>query len=157
MEIRFLPFDPKFVADVRSGAPDAYGRVAERAVSDGNGVPCRSCLRDVPAGAAYLIVAARPFADLHPYTETGPIFLCAEECRPWTGNSVPPILKSSPNYIARGYSDDGRIVYGTGQVVASETLSGYAAQLLDDPDIAHVDIRSARNNCFQTRAVRVDA
>lgn len=47
-----------------------------------------------------------------------------------------------------------RIRYGTGRVVAKGELAAYAQGLLDDPDIAFVDVRSARNNCFQCRIVR---
>ena len=59
--MRILPYEADFVAAVRAGGPDANGQPAERATSGGAGVPCRSCLRDVPAGEAYLILAARPF------------------------------------------------------------------------------------------------
>jgi hypothetical protein len=37
---------------LRAGAPDADGRPAERAVSDGSGGICRHCLRMIPQGAA---------------------------------------------------------------------------------------------------------
>ncbi len=154
MTIRFLPLDQAFVDGVRSGGPDAYGRPAERAVSDGKGVPCRSCLGDVPEGEAYLVVAARPFPQAQPYAETGPVFLCARPCTPWGAMGVPPMLTTSPDYIVRGYTADHRISYGTGQVTPAGDVADYAARLLEEPAIAHVDIRSARNNCFQTRAVR---
>lgn len=151
MHLRFHPFDPGFVASIRSGGPDANGQPAERAVSDGVGVPCRSCLRDVPEGAIYLILAARPFPTPQPYAETGPIFLCADECAPWAGDSLPPILRTSPDYLLKAYGDNDRIIYGTGQVTASSEIESYAAQLLSRVDVAYVDVRSARNNCFQTR------
>ena len=152
--IRFLPLDADFVAAVRSDGPDAYGRPAERAVSDGPGNPCRSCLRDVPEGAAMLVLAARPFPDPKPYAETGPIFLCAEPCEPWAGEGPPPILRSSPDYLLKGYSADHRIVYGTGRITPSDEIESYAGALTSRPGIAYVDVRSARNNCFQTRIVR---
>lgn len=68
-------------AHYRAGGLDAYGLPPERHVVQGGGVPCRHTLRLLPEGAPYLIVAHRPFRDLNPYTETGPIFLAAEECR----------------------------------------------------------------------------
>ena len=156
MPIQFHPYDPHFVASVRVGGPDAYGNPAERAMSDGDGVPCRSCLQDVPAGRDYLILAARPFDALQPYAETGPIFLCADDCTPWTGAGVPPILGTSPDYLLKGYSRNHRIIYGTGQVVPAGQLTDYAELLFDNPDLAYVDVRSARNNCFQTRITRTE-
>ncbi len=154
MTVRFQPLDPGFVASIRAGGPDANGQPAERAVSSGTGVPCRSCLRDVPAGETYLILSARPFPEPQPYAETGPIFLCAKDCKPWNGEGAPPILKSSPDYLVKGYSPEHRIVYGTGKVTPADEVEAYVADLLDRLEIAHVDVRSARNNCFQTRAVR---
>lgn len=151
MTLTFHPYAPDFVAAVRAGGPDAHGQPAERAVSDGAGVPCRSCLRDVPAGRAYLILAARPFPAPQPYAETGPIFLCADPCPPWDGAGAPPILATSPDYLLKGYSPDHRIVYGTGRVVPADALAAYAAEVLSRPGVAYVDVRSARNNCFQTR------
>ncbi len=154
MQPRFLPLDPAFVASIRKGGPDANGQPAERAISNGGGVSCRFCLRDVPEGEGYLILAARPFPALQPYAETGPLFVCEEECEAWQGDGVPPILMNSPDYLVKGYSADHRIVYGTGQITPAGEVADYAGALLEDPGIAHVDIRSARNNCFQTRAVR---
>ena len=154
MSIRFQPLDPDFVAQVRRGGPDANGQPAERAVSPGAGRPCRSCLRNIPEGEEMLILAARPFPEPQPYAEIGPIFLCARDCTPWDGEGSPPILETSPDYLVKGYSEDHRIVYGTGQITPSDAVGPYTAKLLEDARIAHVDVRSARNNCFLTRAVK---
>jgi hypothetical protein len=54
----------------------------------------------------------------------------------------------------RGYGPNDRIVYGTGAVVATETLPEEAARRLADSRIAYVHVRSARNNCFQVRIDR---
>lgn len=152
--MRFAPYDPAFVAAIRAGGPDAHGQPAERATSAGTGVPCRSCLRDVPDGAAYLILAARPFPAPQPYAETGPIFLCAAACAPWSGDGVPPILATSPDYLMKAYGPDDRIRYGTGAVVPAARIAAEVGARLADPGNAYVDVRSARNNCFLTRARR---
>lgn len=152
--MNFAPLHPAFVARIRSGGPDANGQPAQSAVSDGVGVPCRSCLSDVPAGETYLICALRPFPALQPYAETGPIFLCKNNCKPWEGAGIPPILTTSPDYLIKGYTADHRIRYGTGQIVAAEALAREVEIRLCDPALAYVDVRSARNNCFQTRALR---
>ncbi|MGB3406517.1 MAG: DUF1203 domain-containing protein [Jannaschia sp.] len=155
--MHFLPYDPAFVATVRAGGPDANGQPAERAVSTGPGTPCRSCLENIEDGVPMLILAARPFPDPQPYAETGPIFLHAAVCKPWTGSGVPPILAAAPEYLIKGYSSDNRILYGTGEVVRAEVLPSAIADRLARQDVAFVDVRSARNNCFQARAVRDEA
>jgi len=145
---------PQADADaLRAGGLDAYGAIAEQAVSDGARNPCRCCLRHIPKGADMLIAAYRPFGTLQPYAETGPVFLCAEACEN-EQVTFPEVLSSSPDYLLKGYSADERIIYGTGQITASEQIESYAAELLSRSDIAFVDVRSARNNCWQVRIAR---
>lgn len=154
--MHFTPLDQTFVDSIRAGGPDAYGAAAEHHVSDGDGTPCRSCLAHVPKGKGLLILAARPFPAPQPYAETGPIFLCEDPCTPWTadpGRGLPPAL-SSPEYLLKAYTHEDRILYGTGRIVPQAEIEDYAATLLSDPAVAYVDVRSARNNCFQTRIRR---
>ncbi len=155
MAVIYEAMDSKTVRAIRAGGPDAYGQPAQRgAISDGQGVPCRHCLKDVPSGREYLILAHRPFPELQPYAETGPIFLCADDCERGGGGELPAILTTSPDYLLKGYRADDRIFYGTGRVVPAAGISDYAGGLLDDPAVAYVDVRSARNNCFQLRIRR---
>lgn len=154
MTLTFHPYESEFVTSVRKGGADANGQTAERSRSAGGGNLCRSCLENVPEGAEMLILAARPFPEIQPYAETGPIFLCAGDCVPWQGDGVPPVLQSAPDYLLEAYSADNRIIYGTGKIVLQEELGDYARGLLDDKKVAYVDVRSARNNCFQTRITR---
>lgn len=134
----------------REGAPDAYGNAPERLVSDGAGVPCRCCLRYVPEGQEVLLVAHRPFDTLQPYAETGPIFLCAQDCAPDEA-ALPEVLRKAPDYLLKGYDAMQRIVYGSGMVVPQGDLGDYAETLLGRAGIAFVDVRSARNNCWIAR------
>ena len=151
--MRFSPIPTPLVRAYQSGGLDANGQVPERQISDGDGNPCRHCLDLIPKGAEMLVLAHRPFPAPQPYAEVGPIFLCADACEAGGGAAMPQILES-PTYIVRGYGPDDRIVYGTGAVVATETLPEEAARRLADPRIAYVHVRSARNNCFQVRIDR---
>ena len=152
----FIPLPTDIVRDLQAGAPDAYGHTPERAVSDGDGIPCRHCLKSVPAGKPYLIVAHRPFTTEQPYAETGPIFLCAEACEAADASGTLPEILESPDYIVRGYDTLERIVYGTGGVVETRDIGARADALLADPSIAFVHVRSSRNNCYQVRIDRVE-
>lgn len=148
--MHFNPIATKTAHHYQTGGLDANGQPPERAISDGDGDPCRHCLKDIPQGAGMLILAHRPFPALQPYAEVGPIFLCAWACEAGGGPQVPEIL-SSPTYIVRGYRADDRIVYGTG---ATEALKAEAAARLADPRVAYVHVRSAPNNCYQVRIDR---
>lgn len=152
MTIRFQALPTNEVRALQNGAADAYGLSPERRISDGDGVPCRHCLGNVAKGEGYLVLAYRPFPDLQPYAETGPIFLHANECQRATETAaLPELFTRTKDYILRGYSADNRIVYGTGAVTPTSEIAVRAAELLARTDVAYVHMRSAKNNCYQCR------
>jgi len=151
MPTTFKPISTETVRALQAGAPDNYGNAPERKISDGNGVPCRHCLKQIATGDAYLVVAHRPFKSLQPYAETGPIFLHAEPCSAGDSREQIPEMLDSAQYIVRGYDKDERIVYGTGTVTPTAEIPAYAQSLLADARIEFVHVRSASNNCFQCR------
>lgn len=154
MSIQFKALPTEAVRALQRGEPDAYGRTPEHRISDGNGVPCRHCLRNVAEGDGYLIVAYRPFPELQPYAETGPLFLHADECeRAAEADALPDMLESG-DYIVRGYGKDDRIVYGSGAVTPTAKIAARAEELFGRGDIAYIHVRSARNNCYQCRIDR---
>lgn len=152
MPLLFKALPTANVRALQAGAADAYGAAPEVKISDGDGVPCRHCLRQVGAGERYLVLAYRPFPSLQPYAETGPIFLHAEPCeRAADSEALPEILRGSRDFIVRGYGADDRIVYGTGAVVPTPDIPARAADLLAREDVTYLHVRSARNNCYQCR------
>jgi len=155
MDIQFSALATKSARRIQNGGKDANGQVAERAVSDGSGLPCRHCLQEIDAGADYLILAFRPFPDLHPYAELGPIFLHAEECPPYQADDeLPVVLENRESALIKGYTGDDRIKYGTGRVVESGKIATQAADIFADPDVAYIHVRSAQNNCYSCRIDR---
>ncbi|MCX8510025.1 MAG: DUF1203 domain-containing protein, partial [Rhodobacteraceae bacterium] len=96
--IHYEALPTPLVRALQAGGPDAHGQPAQRTLSDGEGNPCRHCLKMIPQGAEMLICAHRPFSSLQPYAECGPIFLCADGCPRHEGESLPLILQSSPDY-----------------------------------------------------------
>lgn len=153
--LRFSAMPTVEARHFQSGGADAYGLAPERRVSDGDGVPCRHCLQDVGPGEAYLVLAYRPFPALQPYAETGPVFLHAEACeRAADSACLPPLLARRKAHLIKGYGADDRIVYGTGQVVASDALEAEAERILGRSDVAYVHVRSALNNCYTCRIDR---
>lgn len=140
---------------IRAGGKDAYGFAPETMVSDGPGHPCRHCLANIDAGEEFYVFAYRPFPELQPYAETGPVFLHAKSCPRYQAEEVQPaVLRAAKDFILRGYGDNNRIVYGTGAVIPTEDIPKYAEGLLARDDIAYVHVRSARNNCYQCRIDR---
>lgn len=154
MSIRFVALETADVEAFRAGSPDANGQPAERHLAPDDGYPCRHCLAPIAKGEPFLVLAHRPFPAPQPYAEVGPVFLHAEACPRGGGTEGIPAALGSPRYIVRGYSADDRIVYGTGGVVDTAAIPERAAELLGDPAIAYVHVRSAANNCFQCRVDR---
>ncbi len=154
MPLKIHAYDSDWVASIRAGGPDAYGNPPERKTSNGSGNPCRHCLKMIPEGEEMLVVAARPFPDTQPYAETGPIFFCATPCDPYQDSTMPPCVEGGEDRLLKGYSDDNRIVYGSGAIVPSDQISESCAKILASPDIAYVDVRSSLNNCFTFRVSR---
>ncbi len=152
--LRFIAMPTDEARAFQAGALDANGQVPERAVSDGGGVPCRHCQRNVEAGAAYLILAYRPFPSRQPYAEVGPIFLHAEACERYPETEQPPARLRNAPYLLRGYSPDNRIVYGTGKVTAPDAIEATAEDILARDGVAYVHVRSSTNNCYQLRIER---
>ena len=157
MPILFTPIPAKSARHYQAGGADANGQRPERVLSDGDGNPCRHCLRFIPKGRGMLILSHRPFPAPQPYAETGPIFLCAELCDAPADRAAIPEILSSPDYILRGYGVDDRIVYGTGAVVPTDRIAAEAEARLGDPRVAYVHVRSARNTCYQLRIDRASA
>lgn len=153
-KIRVSPMPTEQAEALWNGGIDANGMLPERHISDGQGVPCRHCLQQVPAGRPYFAVAHRPFKTLQPYAEVGPIFLCAEPCKPYAETDrLPETYFGGEPRIVRAYDATDRIRYGTGKVVPVPEIEDYATRLLEDPETAYVHVRSSMNNCF---AFRID-
>jgi hypothetical protein len=139
-----------------NGGKDAHGNPPERAISDGNGNPCRHCLRMIEEGDSYLIISHRPFTSRQPYAEQGPVFVHAKPCAAYETEqkqapSLPPVLNDSPRYLLRGYDQNERIVYGSGTITETNQISDTAERLLAQDQITFVHVRSATNNCWQAR------
>jgi len=157
MTIAFIAMPTADADHLRNGGADAYGRLPETMASDGPGYPCRHCLRNIDAGEDVLVLAYRPFPELQPYAETGPIFLHKKACERYAAEEILPPVLSAPDYIVRGYGANDRIVYGSGAVTPTDKIAARAEELLAREDIAYVHVRSARNNCYQCRIDKVEA
>ncbi|WP_170329735.1 DUF1203 domain-containing protein [Ruegeria arenilitoris] len=151
--ISALPTDQ--VEAYRNGAPDGYGNPPERAISNGQGNPCRHCLTYIPEGKEMLVLAHRPFPETQPFAQTGPIYLCSESCQRYENQAeLPEALTASPNYLIKGYGTDDRIVYGTGIITPQANLHQSAEDIFARADVAYIHIRSALNNCYHARIDR---
>ena len=151
LAVRGIPSDE---ADrIRCGGGDANGQPALVRSAEGVANPCRHCLGLILEGDPKLVLAYRPFDALHPYAETGPIFLHERPCERYESDALPAWFGYMDPAIIRGYGADDWIRYDTGDVVAGMGLTAACHRILSDDTIAYVHIRS-KYNCFQCRVDR---
>ncbi|USG62711.1 DUF1203 domain-containing protein [Sneathiella marina] len=151
-KLNFTPLPKDQVRLLQNGHPDADGNTPERHISDGDGNACRFCLAEIAEGDEYLIVAHRPFTTRQPYSEQGPIFLHAEECAAYEDlQTLPEMYRQRAGLLLRGYDENERIVYGTGQTVRPDQIEVAAQKILATKEVRFVHARSATNNCYQFR------
>jgi hypothetical protein len=152
--MKFIALETEQVRRLRNAAADAYGQPPEVSVSDGDDNPCRHCLAEIARDKPMLILAHRPFNSLQPYAETGPIFLCAEDCARYPQTAGVPALYQNREMLIRGYNRNERIVYGTGKVIDMGSLHSEAERLFADTELAFIHVRSSTNNCYHFRIER---
>jgi len=99
------------------------------------------------------VLAYRPFDDLQPYAETGPIFLHKRSCARYESDALPAWFDFMEAALIRGYGADDWIRYDTGDVVPGPQLTAACLKILGDDTVAYVHIRS-KFNCFQCRVDR---
>jgi len=138
---------------LRSGGLDANGQPAVVRIAEGRANPCRHCLGLIAPGEEKRVLAYRPFDGLHPYAETGPIFLHTGACAHDDRASVPAWFDDLEPALVRGYGEDHWIRYDTGRVVPGREIARHCEQILADPAVAYVHVRS-KFNCFQCRVER---
>ena len=157
MPLQFEAIPTTDARNAQNGNPDANGQIPERAISDGNGNPCRHCLTEIPQDAEMLILGYRPFPDLQPYAEVGPIFLCANVCERYvTSETLPEMFANSAELLVRGYDAQDRIVYGTGKVLNVASIEKAVTAGLMNSEVSYYHLRSASNNCFQAKIRRYE-
>jgi hypothetical protein len=139
------------VARIRAAMRDDYGN--ELAVQDGEGAPCRVCLRYGKSGERVILLSYKPFDAPALYQELGPIFVHADACPAYPPEAGIPDDFASRPLIIRPYTADHRIA--DAQVFAqpgeAETV---ASHMLEDSGVAYLHVRSASRGCYLFRLER---
>jgi uncharacterized protein DUF1203 len=113
--------------------------------------PCRHCLRWAEAGECVVLFPYAAIPSGQPYSETGPIFVHADECQRYSSpNEYPADFRNGR--VFRAYDSnyniiDAQVVDGTEPEVAIQSL-------FQNPDTAFIDVRSVTRGCFTFRVQR---
>lgn len=137
------------------GAPDANGIAPEKEISSGAGNPCRHCLQSIEEGGEKLVLAYRPFDDLQPYAELGPIFLHGRDCERHDETAgFPKMFGRWRTVLVRGYGTDNRIQYQAARHVPVDELEQQCREMFEDDNVAYLHVRTSQYNCYQCRVER---
>ncbi|HEY2773195.1 MAG TPA: DUF1203 domain-containing protein [Candidatus Binatia bacterium] len=153
MTLRIQGIATEEAARLRSGGADANGQPPLVRTAEGLANPCRHCIDLIAEGDEKLVLSYRPFDSVQPYAESGPIFLHKNGCDRYDSDRFPYWFEFLEPAIVRGYDDADWIRYDTGHVVTGPAIAPTCEQILADPTIAYVHVRS-KYNCFQCRVDR---
>ena len=113
--------------------------------------PCRHCLRWAQPGERVILFPYAAIPSGHPYSETGPIFVHANDCQRYSAtNEYPGDFRNGR--VFRAYDSNYNII--DAQVVDGSEPEVVMESLLQNPDTAFVDVRSVTRGCFTFRVQR---
>jgi hypothetical protein len=113
--------------------------------------PCRHCLRWAQPGERVILF---PYASIpagHPYSETGPIFVHAEQCERYNATGEYPADFRNGRAF-RAYDANYNMIDAV--VANGNELEAVIQKLLQNGATAFVDVRSVTRGCFTFRVQR---
>ena len=113
--------------------------------------PCRHCLRWAQPGERVILFPYTAIPSGHPYSETGPIFVHANDCQRYSStNEYPADFRDGR--VLRAYDSNYNII--DAQVVNGSEPEVVIESLFQNADTAFVDVRSVTRGCFTFRVQR---
>jgi hypothetical protein len=149
--LRIISVSEATAERVRSLMRDDYGN--DLVVQDGEGAPCRVCLRYGKAGERVILLSYRPFDKPGTYQEVGPIFVHADPCENHASDSGFPKDFLDRPLILRPYDAEDRIQDSQVFTEPGEAQA-MAARMLENPAVAYVHARSRSRGCYLFRIER---
>lgn len=150
--LTYTPMPTEEARNIQRGGSDENGMKAVEFISNGDGLPCRHCLKEIEAGDAVLLLSYKPFSSTQAFAEQGPIFLHKKECEAYQDtDKLPEMYQPNGNLLLRGYDKHEQIVYGTGEVTDNTRITEVAQKIFETSRVAFIHARSSTNNCFQFR------
>ena len=114
--------------------------------------PCRHCLQWAQPGERVILFPYAAIPAGYPYSETGPIFVHAEDCQQYSEtNKYPAEFRNGR--VFRAYDSNYTII--DAQVMDGREPELVIERLFENPATAFVDVRSVTHGCFTFRVLRV--
>jgi hypothetical protein len=133
---------------VAAGSPDHAIIIADSP----RGYPCRHCLRFARPGERVILFPYAAIPPGHPYSESGPIFVHADQCTRYTTTTEFPVELRNGRAL-RAYNSEFDMI--DAEVVNGSEPETVIEKLLQNPETAFVDVRSVTRGCYTFRIERV--
>ena len=148
---RIVPLPTEVADSARRFANAGAADHAVITVASPDSSPCRHCLRWAQPGERVILFPYAAIPSGQPYSETGPIFVHADECQRYDAiNEYPANFRNGR--VFRAYDSNYNII--DTQVVDGSEPEVVMESLLQNPDTAFVDVRSVTHGCFTFRVQR---
>ena len=148
---RIVPLSTEIADAARRAVNAGAADHALITVDEPGSAPCRHCLQWAQPGERVILF---PYAEIpsgQPYSETGPIFVHANECQRYSAtNEYPADFRNGR--VFRAYDSNYNII--DAQIVNGDEPEIAIESLFQNPDTAFVDARSVTRGCFTFRVQR---
>ena len=148
---RIVPLPSEVAESARRAAEAGAADHAIMIADSPHAYPCRHCLRWAQPGERVILF---PYASIpagHPYSETGPIFVHAEQCERYNATGEYPADFRNGRAF-RAYDANYNMIDAV--VANGNELEAVIQKLLQNGATAFVDVRSVMRGCFTFRVQR---
>jgi hypothetical protein len=114
--------------------------------------PCRHCLHWAKPGERVILFSYAAIPPGHPYSESGPIFVHAQQCEPYRATDQYP-ADFRKGRVFRAYNTNHDMI--DAEVANGTEPEAIVEKLLENPETAFVDARSVSHGCFTFRIERI--
>jgi hypothetical protein len=139
--------DAERLAAVRRAGVDEHGNDFAPYAASGSGEPLRCCLRFAHPGERIALISWAPFTEISPWREVGPVYVHADRCEGPLDPGIPRGLSRGP-LLLRTYRADGSMDYDHHTLVGAEDVEPMLEDLLAQPEVATVHVRTVLPQCF---------
>lgn len=143
--LHYRPLPTEIAQRARRDLVDEFGH--NLAVQPGERAPCRHCLRITQPHEPLVLLSYRPFSrDFGPYSESGPIFVHADNCERYERTDTFPPDFQTRALVLRAYNAFHEIADSVvAQAGQAETS---ALKLFENPDIRYIHARNVSYGCY---------
>lgn len=154
MDITYRPIDPDRLSRMRAAGEDEFGNPWQARTAKG-WEPLRCCLRTAEKGAEIALISYSPWPLpwSTPWAEAGPVFVCDSACAGYTRTDRYPVGLRGLHLQLNPFDRSGGRAYRHIRFVSPEEDPEAAVRdVLAQPDVAHLHVRSATAQCFTFEA-----